>query len=415
MIRRLLILVVLVALVTVGLPPAHAQTKTYVRVVNMIPGEAQFDVYFSGVLGFSSVEFRFYSNSVEVDPGDYIIELRPAGAAERSEPVGKAEVALIEGQYNAVILAGTAESPTAFAALIDNNTDGRARLNAIHAVPTTPGVDVLAGGTAVITDLTYGNIVSLPADEGIYTLDIVPTGATEPKIGTLKSQAIVSGVVYTVIVGGSAKEPSVLIIADGELLLGAINGSPNTPPVDIYVDGKKLVEGLEYGKFSNLFRLSSKIFRVELRLAGTAADSEPLFVDAIQLQAGIVANLLVTGKLNGQGDEAMVLSAFWGASLQGEGRGGLYIINGIVGSMPISLNVGGNAVVDNVKYRQIGSASGPAGTYEIGITDGDTVKIDLAGYEVQAGKNHFVIVTGTPAKPETIRFFSDPFAVMIKQ
>jgi len=321
---------------------------------------------------------------------------------------------MIEGQYNVIVLAGTAEAPQAFAALIDTNTDSRARLNAIHAVPAAPGVDVLADGTPVVTNLTYGNIISLPADEGIYTLDIVPTGATEPKISTLNSQPIVSDVVYTVVVVGSAQAPAVIVMADGEMLLGAINGSPNTPPVDIYVDGEKLVEGLEYGKFSDLFRFSAKIFRVELRLAGTAADSEPLFVDAIQLQAGTVTNLLVTGKLNGQGDEAMVLSAFWGSSILRKGRGGLYIVNGMIGSKPLALVVGGNTIVDGGAYRQIGSASGPAGNYTIAITDGDTVNIDIEDYELRADKNHFVIVTGTPSKPETIRFFSDPFTVMIK-
>lgn len=420
MLRCLLILAVVVGLSVAGLQVANAQAETVIRVVNASRESVAYDVYVDGALTFFEVPYQTYTNTIKAEPTKYTVEIRPAGAADTSAPVLKSEIELAAGKQYTLVIAGSPKGTENVALqifLVTTEPTGanRARLNLIHAVPGATGIDLLSETDVIVNNLLFGQAIGLPINQGAYKFAIVPTGNAGSVIIDLPSERLVTGISYTYIVIGNTQQTEILRIADGPMLLGAINGSPNTPPVDIYVDGQKFAEGLEYGKFSNLFTLQGKYIRVELRLSGTAPDSEPIFADRIQIPGGVVANLIVSGKLNGQGTEAMVLSGFWGAAILPEGRSGLYLINAVPGGLPLALSESGTSIIDGVAYRDIGSVSGPAGKYNLLISDGTRGLIDLPAYELQAGKNHFIIVTGTADKVDSIRFFSDTFATMNKQ
>jgi len=169
-----------------GIAPANAATDVaQLSVLHAVPG-LTVDVYVNGDLTLDNFEPGDIAGPLELPAGTYTVAITAADAADASAPaIGPVDLPLEAGQnYTAAAHLDAAGAPTATLFTNDISTvgAGEGRLTVRH-VAAAPAVDVLAGGTAVITNLSNPDesLLTLPA--GAVSASVAATGTTDPVIG----------------------------------------------------------------------------------------------------------------------------------------------------------------------------------------------------------------------------------------
>ncbi|WP_104163450.1 DUF4397 domain-containing protein [Cryobacterium sp. N22] len=169
-----------------GIAPANAATDVaQLSVLHGVPG-LTVDVYVNGDLTLDDFEPGDIAGPLELPAGTYTVAITASDAADASSPaIGPVDLPLEAGQnYTAAAHLDEAGAPTATLFTNDISTvgAGEGRLTVRH-VAAAPAVDVLAGGTAVITNLSNPDesLLTLPA--GVVSASVAATGTTDPVIG----------------------------------------------------------------------------------------------------------------------------------------------------------------------------------------------------------------------------------------
>jgi hypothetical protein len=164
---------------------SHDNGPAELTVFHGVPG-LTVDVYVNGALTLDDFMPGTFSDTLTLDPGTYTVAITAADAKDASAPViGPVDLKLGSGDnYTAVAHLTEAGAPTA--TLFQNNPDAvgkrEGRLTVRH-VAAAPSVDILAGGAAVITDLTNPDEVELTLPKGTISASVAATGTTAPLIG----------------------------------------------------------------------------------------------------------------------------------------------------------------------------------------------------------------------------------------
>ncbi len=169
----------------------------------MDPGTAV-TVTLNGAPVLTDFAFADSTPYLTVDPGEYEVEVYPAGSAT---PAITGTFTLAEGtDYSVIAIGDGVNQPLELLALVDDNTApaaGNFKLRLGHLAPFAAGAATLADvrlqdGTVVLDDVLFGDVASyleLPA--GTYDLKITtPDGAVtliDPMPVTLPAGAILSG------------------------------------------------------------------------------------------------------------------------------------------------------------------------------------------------------------------------------
>ncbi len=183
--RRLLgVLLVVVASALALAPAAFADGVAYLRLAHLSPDTPAVDVYVGSVSGPSTlvlpgVGYGAVSPYSAVEPGQYVISMRAAGAPADSPPVISTTVdAVPSGAYT---IAGTGLTAdlglTVLQDKLDSPADGRASVRVINAAVTAPVVDCgPAGREPWARDVRFGT--STPyTDVALGTWDLQVTAA----------------------------------------------------------------------------------------------------------------------------------------------------------------------------------------------------------------------------------------------
>lgn len=166
-------------------PANAAEGDAQLSVLHGIPGMTV-DVYVNGKLTLDDFTPGSLAGPLALPAGTYSVAITASDAADASAPaLGPIDLPLAAGvNYTAVAHLTEAGKPNA--TLFTNDTSmleaGQGRLTVRH-VAAAPAVDVLAGGTAVITDLSNPNekVLNIPA--GTISAAVAATGTTAPVIG----------------------------------------------------------------------------------------------------------------------------------------------------------------------------------------------------------------------------------------
>ncbi|MBC9936012.1 MULTISPECIES: DUF4397 domain-containing protein [unclassified Leucobacter] len=166
-------------------PATAAEGDAQLSVLHGIPG-LTVDVYVNGELTLDDFTPGTLAGPLELAPGTYSVALTAADAADDSAPVlGPIDLTLAAGgNYTAAAHLTEAGEPSAtlFTNDIAKLDAGQGRLTVRH-VAAAPAVDVLAGGSAVITDLSNPNEKVLNLAAGMVSASVAATGTTDPVIG----------------------------------------------------------------------------------------------------------------------------------------------------------------------------------------------------------------------------------------
>ncbi len=166
-------------------PANAAEGDAQLSVLHGIPG-LTVDVYVNGALTLDNFAPGTLAGPLALPAGTYSVAITAADAVDDSAPVlGPIDLPLESGgNYTAVAHLTAAGDPSAtlFTNDISKLDAGEGRLTVRH-VAAAPAVDILAGGSPVITNLSNPDekVLNLPA--GVVSAAVAATGTTDPVIG----------------------------------------------------------------------------------------------------------------------------------------------------------------------------------------------------------------------------------------
>lgn len=167
--------------------PAGAATagNASLSVLHGVP-DLTVDVYVNGARTLDDFTPGSLAGPLDLAPGTYTVAITAADAADASAPlIGPIDLPLAaDANYTAVAHLDASGSPTAslFTNDISKTAAGEGRLTVRH-VAAAPAVDVLAGGTAVISGLVNPEESILNLAPGTISAAVAAAGTTAPVIG----------------------------------------------------------------------------------------------------------------------------------------------------------------------------------------------------------------------------------------
>jgi len=166
-------------------PAASAADDAQLSVFHAVP-DTTVDVYVNGALTLDDFTPGSMAGPLSLPAGSYELAITAADAADASAPIiGPVSAQLTAGgNFTAVANLSADGTPTANVYSNDMSTvdPGKAHLTVRH-VAAAPAVDVLANGSAVITNLSNPEEKTLAVDAGTISASVAAAGTTEPVIG----------------------------------------------------------------------------------------------------------------------------------------------------------------------------------------------------------------------------------------
>ncbi|MGR0220419.1 DUF4397 domain-containing protein [Agromyces sp. ZXT2-6] len=214
------------ALVALGaVAPANAaEDNAMLSVLHGVPG-LTVDVYVNDELTLDDFEPGDLAGPLELPAGTYTVAITAADAADASEPaIGPVDLPLeAGGNYTAVAHLDAEGNPTAnlFTNDVSDIAAGEGRLTVRH-VAAAPAVDVLAGGSAVISGLENPNEETLNLPAGTVEASVAAAGTTDPVIGPAPVD-VTEGTLTIVYAWGSLEDENL------DLAVQTITGMHSSP------------------------------------------------------------------------------------------------------------------------------------------------------------------------------------------
>ncbi|WP_458041827.1 MULTISPECIES: DUF4397 domain-containing protein [Bacteria] len=193
---------------------AISSTTADLSVLHAVPDTpVDVDVYVNGDLTLDDFQPGDLAGPLDLPAGDYVVAITAPDAADDSAPViGPITLTLAANtSYTAVAHLTDAGAPTAtlFTNDISTTAAGEGRLTVRH-VAAAPAVDILAGGTPVVEDLTNPNEATLNLAAGVVPASVALAGTTDPVIGPADVN-VQEGVLTIVYAWGSAADDNLAL------------------------------------------------------------------------------------------------------------------------------------------------------------------------------------------------------------
>jgi len=211
--RTFALLLALVAVATAatlgsgGPVAAQADTGT-VTVIHGVPG-VTVDVYVNDDLTLEAFEPETVTDPLELPAGDYTVDIRAAGADPSEDPIITGSTTLPAGANATLIAHLTADGTPTLGVFVNDTAPtaaGQGRLVVRHTA-AAPAVDVLAGGSPVISGLENPDEETLPLPASTVSAAVAAAGTTDPVIGPV-DVPVVAGQVTVVYAIGSLEDDS---------------------------------------------------------------------------------------------------------------------------------------------------------------------------------------------------------------
>lgn len=166
-------------------PAQAAEGDAQLSVLHGVPG-LTVDVWVNGERTLDDFTPGTLAGPLALPAGNYALAITAADAADATAAViGPVNVTLAaNGNYTAVANLDAAGEPTAnlFTNDVSQIAAGKGKLTVRHTA-AAPAVDVLAAGSAVISNLANPNEQTLTLDPGTIPAAVAAAGTTEPVIG----------------------------------------------------------------------------------------------------------------------------------------------------------------------------------------------------------------------------------------
>ena len=210
--------------------------------------------------------------------------------------------------------------------------------------------------------------------------------------------ALVAALAAVALVPSTNGAPRAASAVSGTALVRVAHFSPDTAGVDIWVDGKKVLENVGYDTVSDYVSLPAGEHDFALRPFGAAATSKPVVSATATLAAGTaytIAGVGLNQEIRGQifVDDLAAPPA---------GRAKVRVIDAVVGTNPIDVVLAGATTFDKVAFAAA-SPYEPVAPNAYGVRvheSGDPAAVlDVPNVRVGAGIIYSFAVIGGAGKP----------------
>jgi hypothetical protein len=182
----------------------------------------------------------------------------------------------------------------------------------------------------------------------------------------------------------------------GDACINVVHASPDAPAVDVYLDGTKALEGLEFGKTSGWVAVPAGDHQVQVVPAG--GDPSSAVIDVmVTLEAGAAYEVAATGVVANIAPQIyqVDLSDLDASSAR------VRVIHTSPDAPTVDVAVkGGDVLIPNLAFPHASDfLTVPAGSYDLEVRPAGTmdVALDLPGVQLEAGKVYDVFAIGTLA------------------
>lgn len=209
----------------------------------------------------------------------------------------------------------------------------------------------------------------------------------------------------------SSRTTGALPIAPGEPTadVRVLHASSDAPNVDIYVEGTLAIPNLAFGEATSFVQVPAQALQIDIRAAGSAADSDPAFSATVAPAADASYTLVAYGLLGGAEDAAFdLLTIADDRTSPAEGFFRLFVLHAALqaGTVDVYLDSGtseelGQPTIEDFTPRSDTNSylELATGTYRVRLTPaGETdVVYDSGLIDFQSGASYFVAALDRPS------------------
>jgi uncharacterized surface protein with fasciclin (FAS1) repeats len=325
-----------------------------------------------------------------VNDGRFNTLLAAVGAAGLTDALGT------EGPIT--VLAPTDDAfaalPTGAVDYLVRNPEILAGILTTHVIPGEAyTLREIAGGATV--DSFSGEPVTFALADGVLTAN----GVTISSVDKLVANGVVH-ILDGVIVPAAAAEA----LAAATTQVRVAHFSPDGGPVDIGVNGTKVLEGVTFGTISAWLPVVEGVYTLEIYTAG---DANPFRSVTTRVPGG--AHITVAARGIAEVGDFVVQLIPEDYSPIAEGQARVTVLHAIQNAPAVDVRANGGVVISNLAYPgTLGNNDGvdtvnvAASTYDIQVVPfgaTEPVILDLPGVTFNAGTNYFIAAIGTPTNP----------------
>lgn len=187
---------------------------------------------------------------------------------------------------------------------------------------------------------------------------------------------------------------SSVMAQDGSANVRVVHASPDAPAVDVFVDGNRAIESLEFGDATDWIALPAGSYDVAVAPAG-ADESDAVISGTFDLASGVYYNVAATGFLSEIDAQVYVTNVEGLAS----GQARVQVIHASPDAPAVDVAVaGGPVLVGGLEFPNAsGSLDVDAGTYDLEVRPAGTedVVLDLPGVALDSGTVYDIFAIGS--------------------
>ncbi len=175
-----------------------------------------------------------------------------------------------------------------------------------------------------------------------------------------------------------------------------LHGSGDAPAVDVYANGDRIVEGLEFGSITDYLEVPGAEYQIQVVPAGATLDEGPVVIDApITFEAGTATTVAATGSLADGIVPQSVIDDPNPSPTEAQAR----VVHFAFDAPPVDIApVGGDPIITNLAYPDdSGYANLPPGSYELEVraTGSPDAVVTLPPLEFAAGTSSSAFAVGS--------------------
>ncbi|WP_051258622.1 DUF4397 domain-containing protein [Chitinibacter tainanensis] len=301
---------------------APATGKARLRVVHGAATAPAVDIYITTPTAdlattaatIPNVAFKGVSAALEVAPADYRVRVTAAGSKTVVFDSGTLPVAAGNDLLAVAVPQANGSAPISLLLVsrassgnVTQVLDVNAKLRVVHASPDAPAVDVLANGSAILSNVpffTASSYLTVPAVNYTVALNLAGT-STQALTGSLQLAKASNVTVFAVGLAAGSPALQYLVAKDdaslppaGQAKVRVVHASPNAPAVDVYANDALVLSNVAFPAVADYLKVPSGSYVFKLRAAGAAASSAPAFTSgAVTVDAGKIYTVVARGLL----------------------------------------------------------------------------------------------------------------------
>jgi hypothetical protein len=387
------------------------ETDASVRIVHASPDAPAVDVIVDGAVVASNLTFGQVTDALSVSPDEHQVQVVPTGADASSAVIdttfdpegGKTYIVAASGLLNEI-------EAKVYDVHGDDLDLGKSRVRLINLSPEDTSVDVYqTGGDELFDDVEFGEASDYTdLDAGAYDLEVRPHDQEAASL-SVPGFPVDEGNAYDLLLIGTTGDDNLSVVpvttpvqtpcsavlgigTPSDACVRVIHASPDSPAVDIYVNGSMVVENLAYGAGTDFVALPAGSDR-EIQIVPTGGVVEDAVFDtSVDFGEGKAYDVIAVDMAENL--DAMVENV--DLSVLPDGQARLRVFHTAPDVDDVSVVVtDGPTLVDGVGFKDVSDYQTlDAGTYDIQVKQGDEVLIRIEDLSIEAGTVYDVLAVG---------------------